>query len=309
VEVRVQEHQVDRAHRIRRDDAGNGVARIASRRNTGSSPTSIRRSTIRGWSQKTERRIAGTASKLFADRIPTRPFNGYAAQVASMYAGMDLRKVVLKWVPIAKGVVHALALLPCRLIGLKIYEVARTGDGLGADPVAAIEHFLGLWALRFLMLALAITPLRQLDEPTGAVRFRRMLGLYAFSTRAALQRVPRARPARYWTTIFAEIAKRPYITVGFTAWLLLLPLAITSTKGLDQAPRPQLGAPAQAGLRDRRARGAALLVAGEIRYPRARRCTRASSRCCWAGVRGSAGDKRRMAAPSAQPGEPTAGSR
>jgi sulfoxide reductase catalytic subunit YedY len=44
------------------------------------------------WSQKTERRIAGTASKLFAERIPTRPFNGYAPQVASLYAGMDLRK-------------------------------------------------------------------------------------------------------------------------------------------------------------------------------------------------------------------------
>jgi sulfoxide reductase heme-binding subunit YedZ len=140
--------------------------------------------------------------------------------------------VVLKWVPIAKGVVHALALLPAVWIGLKINEVAQTGNGLGADPVAEIEHFLGLWALRFLMLALAITPLRQLTNQPVLVRFRRMLGLYAFfyaSLHFGAYLVLDLRG--YWTTIFAEIAKRPYITVGFTAWLLLLPLAITSTKG------------------------------------------------------------------------------
>ncbi|MUV14767.1 sulfoxide reductase heme-binding subunit YedZ [Lysobacter sp. HX-5-24] len=134
--------------------------------------------------------------------------------------------------PIAKGVVHALALLPAVWIGLKINEVAQTGSGLGADPVAEIEHFLGLWALRFLMLALAITPLRQLTNQPVLVRFRRMLGLYAFfyaSVHFGAYLVLDLRG--YWTTIFAEIAKRPYITVGFTAWLLLVPLAITSTKG------------------------------------------------------------------------------
>ncbi|WP_156642132.1 sulfite oxidase heme-binding subunit YedZ [Noviluteimonas gilva] len=138
----------------------------------------------------------------------------------------------MKAVPIAKGVVHALALLPAVWIGLKINEVAQTGSGLGADPVAEIEHFLGLWALRFLMLALAITPLRQLTNQPVLVRFRRMLGLYAFfyaSVHFGAYLVLDLRG--YWTTIFAEIAKRPYITVGFTAWLLLVPLAITSTKG------------------------------------------------------------------------------
>ena len=140
--------------------------------------------------------------------------------------------MVLKAVPIAKGVVHALALLPAVWIGWKINEVAQTGSGLGADPVAEIEHFLGLWALRFLMIALAITPLRQLTNQPVLVRFRRMLGLYAFfyaSLHFSAYLVLDLRG--YWTTIFAEIAKRPYITVGFTAWLLLLPLAITSTKG------------------------------------------------------------------------------
>ena len=140
--------------------------------------------------------------------------------------------MVLKWVPIAKGVVHALALLPAAWIGLKVYEVAQTGDGLGADPVAAIEHFLGLWALRLLMLALAITPLRQLTNQPVLVRFRRMLGLYAFFYATVHFSAYLGLDLRgYWTQIFAEIVKRPYITVGFTAWLLLLPLAITSTTG------------------------------------------------------------------------------
>ncbi len=140
--------------------------------------------------------------------------------------------MVLKKVPIAKGIVHALALLPALWIGLKINQVAHTGNGLGADPVAAIEHFLGLWALRFLMLTLAITPLRQWTNQPVLVRFRRMLGLYAFfyaSVHLSAYLVLDLRG--YWTTIFAEIAKRPYITVGFAAWLLLVPLAITSTKG------------------------------------------------------------------------------
>ena len=133
----------------------------------------------------------------------------------------------------AKAVVHALALTPAAYLGTQVWEVARTGsDALGADPVAEIEHFLGLWALRFLMLALAITPLRQLTNQPVLVRFRRMLGLYAFFYACLHFSAFLVLDLRgYWTTIFAEIAKRPYITVGFTAWLLLLPLAITSTKG------------------------------------------------------------------------------
>jgi sulfoxide reductase heme-binding subunit YedZ len=140
--------------------------------------------------------------------------------------------VVLKPVPLAKVVIHGLALLPALWIGWKIREVALTGSGLGADPVAEIEHFLGLWALRFLMIALSITPLRQLTGQSVLLRFRRMLGLYAFFYATLHLSAYLVLDLRgYWTTIFEEIAKRPYITVGFTAWLLLLPLAITSTKG------------------------------------------------------------------------------
>jgi sulfoxide reductase heme-binding subunit YedZ len=134
---------------------------------------------------------------------------------------------------VAKAFVHLLALAPLAILLAQVWSVARTGgDALGADPVAEIEHRLGLWALRFLMLALAITPLRQLTGKPVLVRFRRMLGLYAFSYATLHLAAYLGLDLRgYWTQIFEEIAKRPYITVGFAAWLLLLPLAITSTTG------------------------------------------------------------------------------
>src|SRR5690606_12061389 len=91
---------------------------------------------------------------------------------------------------------------------------------------------LGLWALRMLMLALAITPLRQLTGQAALVRFRRMIGLYAFAYACLHFSAYLVLDLRgYWTLVFEDIAKRPYITVGFAAWLLLVPLAITSTKG------------------------------------------------------------------------------
>lgn len=133
----------------------------------------------------------------------------------------------------AKTVVHLLALLPAAILAWQFYDVWKSGsDALGADPVAEIEHRTGLWALRFLMIALAVTPLRQLSGQAVLVRFRRMLGLYAFFYASLHFAAYLGLDLRgYWTQIFEEIVKRPYITVGFSAWLLLLPLAVTSTKG------------------------------------------------------------------------------
>ena len=132
----------------------------------------------------------------------------------------------------AKAVVHLLALAPAALLGWQIRAEALTGSGgLGADPVAEIEHRLGLWALRFLMLTLAITPLRQLTRQPVLVRFRRLLDLYAFFYATLHLTAYLVLDLRgYWTQVFEEIAKRPYITVGFAAWLLLVPLALTSTQ-------------------------------------------------------------------------------
>ncbi|HET8818228.1 MAG TPA: protein-methionine-sulfoxide reductase heme-binding subunit MsrQ [Xanthomonadaceae bacterium] len=134
---------------------------------------------------------------------------------------------------IAKTVVHLAALAPMAILAWQVMDVARTGsNALGADPVAEIEHRLGLWALRLLMATLAVTPLRQLTGQPVLLRFRRMLGLYTFAYATLHFSAYLVLDLRgYWALIFEEIAKRPYITVGFSAWLLLLPLAITSTTG------------------------------------------------------------------------------
>ena len=134
----------------------------------------------------------------------------------------------------AKSALHALALLPLALLGWKVWQVFSGADidALGADPVAAIEHELGQWALRLLLLTLAVSPLRQLTGQSVLLRFRRMLGLYAFAYASlhfaawlALDLVGDL------SGIATEIVRRPFITVGFLAWLLLVPLAVTSTRG------------------------------------------------------------------------------
>lgn len=133
----------------------------------------------------------------------------------------------------AKALVHLACLAPLAELGWRVWDVARTGsDALGADPVAAVVHTLGLWALRMLVIALAVTPLRQWTGQPVLLRFRRMLGLYAFAYATLHFAAYLALDLRgYWMQVFEDIAKRPYITVGFAAWLLLLPLALTSTQG------------------------------------------------------------------------------
>jgi methionine sulfoxide reductase heme-binding subunit len=132
-----------------------------------------------------------------------------------------------------KAAVHAAALTPLAILSWQFVDVWRTGsDALGADPVAEIEHRLGIWALRLLLATLAITPLRQLTGQPVLVRFRRMLGLYAFAYASLHLAAYLALDLRgYWSLVFEEIIERPYITVGFAAWLLLVPLAVTSTTG------------------------------------------------------------------------------
>ncbi|HET8656862.1 MAG TPA: protein-methionine-sulfoxide reductase heme-binding subunit MsrQ [Longimicrobiaceae bacterium] len=105
-------------------------------------------------------------------------------------------------------------------------------DGLGADPVKAITHRTGWWTLFFLLVTLSITPLRRLTRWNRLAQYRRMLGLFAFfyATLHLLTYVVLDQTLDL-SYVGEDIAKRPYITIGFTAWLLLLPLALTSTKG------------------------------------------------------------------------------
>jgi methionine sulfoxide reductase heme-binding subunit len=101
---------------------------------------------------------------------------------------------------------------------------------LGADPVKKLEHECGTWALNFLLITLAVTPLRHLANLPHLPRLRRMLGLFAFFYVLLHFAVYLSLDLEFnFRTLFTDIAKRPYITIGFLALLLLIPLAVTST--------------------------------------------------------------------------------
>ena len=112
--------------------------------------------------------------------------------------------------------------------------------GLGANPIEAVNRFLGDWALRFLLIALAVTPVRDIFDWAGVMRWRRMLGLFAFFY-AVLHVSNYVGVDQFfdWREIWADVVHRKFITVGMIGLLLLVPLAATSTKGMIK----RLGAP------------------------------------------------------------------
>jgi sulfoxide reductase heme-binding subunit YedZ len=105
-------------------------------------------------------------------------------------------------------------------------------DGLGANPIEFITLRTGFWTLVLIMVTLAVTPVRRVTGWHRIIRFRRMLGLFAFFY-ATLHFLTYVTLDLFFdfSAVAADIVKRPYITVGFTAFLLLVPLALTSTKG------------------------------------------------------------------------------
>lgn len=115
--------------------------------------------------------------------------------------------------------------------------VALIWDGfhgaLGANPIEKITHITGQWALRFLLLTLFVTPARKLLGWQFLLRLRRMLGLYTFFY-ACLHFLTYLVLDQFFDfdEIAKDILKRPYITVGFTAFVLLIPLAVTSTNNM-----------------------------------------------------------------------------
>jgi sulfoxide reductase heme-binding subunit YedZ len=118
------------------------------------------------------------------------------------------------------------------LVPLGILVARALTANLGANPVEFIQHATGDWTLRFLVITLCITPLRKLLKLPDLIRFRRMLGLFAFFY-ACLHFLTYLGPDQSFdlAAIWKDIAKRPFITVGFAAFVLLIPLAITSTAG------------------------------------------------------------------------------
>jgi sulfoxide reductase heme-binding subunit YedZ len=112
-----------------------------------------------------------------------------------------------------------------------IYLVARAClDGLGANPIEKVTRSTGYWTLFFLMITLAVTPLRKLFGWNWPVRMRRMVALYAFFY-GSLHFLTYLVLDQFFDfpAIFADIVKRPYITVGFPSYVLMIPLALTST--------------------------------------------------------------------------------
>ena len=126
----------------------------------------------------------------------------------------------------AKPIAHLLCLAPfCLLL------VAAFNDALGANPVEKLTHETGEWTLRMLLATLSLSPLRQWTGVAGWIRFRRMLGLYGYFYCCCHFSIwfiadHSFNPA----SMIEDIVKRPYITLGFSAFLLLLPLAVTSNQ-------------------------------------------------------------------------------
>ncbi|MEX0691717.1 MAG: protein-methionine-sulfoxide reductase heme-binding subunit MsrQ, partial [Gemmatimonadales bacterium] len=134
---------------------------------------------------------------------------------------------VMRWRPWATTLVVAVAgLVPAARI-LRDWLMGRF-----TDPVDEITLRTGWWALFFLTATLAISPVRRITGWNALIRQRRTLGLLAF-TYATLHFSTYIVLDQFfgWSFILEDIAERPYITVGFTAWLLLLPMALTSTRG------------------------------------------------------------------------------
>jgi methionine sulfoxide reductase heme-binding subunit len=141
-------------------------------------------------------------------------------------------------VALSKPLVFAAALLPIARIA---YGILADPDMLGANPAEFIEHGTGDWALQFLLITLAISPLRRLTGWNALIRYRRMLGLFAFFYGVVhLSCYVTFDKVFDLGEIGRDILKRPYITVGFTALVLMTPLAVTSTKGWIR----RLGGPA-----------------------------------------------------------------
>ena len=130
--------------------------------------------------------------------------------------------------PWIKPVVFTLCLLP---LGWLVFALLT--DRLGANPIEELTRDSGEWTLRLLLITLCMTPLRRASGWSWPLRVRRMLGLFAFFY-ASMHLTTYLWLDQFfdWGEILRDIIKRPFITVGMTAFVLLLPLAVTSTNAM-----------------------------------------------------------------------------
>ncbi len=137
-----------------------------------------------------------------------------------------LRQIRLIWKP----AIFLLCLVPATLVITDAFEI--TGR-LGANPIEEIQDRFGIWAIRFIMITLSVTPLRHLTGWNWLVRFRRMFGLFTFFyvlmhflTWLILDQ------SLLLSAIAEDLTERPFITIGFAAFMLLTAMAVTSTNGV-----------------------------------------------------------------------------
>jgi sulfoxide reductase heme-binding subunit YedZ len=134
-----------------------------------------------------------------------------------------------------KVLVFVLCLVPVGLLAWKFFgahptDTSSWGEGLGANPLEVITHSTGDWTMRFLLITLAISPLRKITHQNWTIRFRRMLGLFAFFY-GTLHFVTYIWFDKSFVLkdMLADVAQRRFITVGFLGFVLMIPLALTST--------------------------------------------------------------------------------
>jgi sulfoxide reductase heme-binding subunit YedZ len=129
---------------------------------------------------------------------------------------------------ILKAIAFIACLAPLGSLGLDAYT-----DSLGANPIEVITRSTGTWTLTCLLITLSVTPLRKISGWNGLIKFRRMFGLFAFFY-ACLHFTTYIWLDQFFDLheIVKDVAKRPFITVGFASFASLIPLAITSTSGM-----------------------------------------------------------------------------
>ena len=142
---------------------------------------------------------------------------------------------------IAKLVVFCLLAVPLAVLAVDVWrEVQLPGSGFGPEPTEEVLHYLGQWGLRILLLTLAVSPASRLLRKPQLVRFRRMVGLWAFSyivLHFAAYLLSRAGNS-FEVILQITIAKVPFAVIGFYALVMLTPLAITSTRGWQRRLGP-----------------------------------------------------------------------
>jgi sulfoxide reductase heme-binding subunit YedZ len=162
-------------------------------------------------------------AKVMAAAFPRDGVKSSEANMLTRFARLQPRTL-----KVVKAVVFVLALLP--LLRLAVLTIQ---DALGANPVEFVIRSNGTWALTFLMITLAVTPLRKLTGMNWLLGLRRMLGLYAFFY-AVLHFLSYVWLDQWfdWASITRDIAKHKYVLVGFAGFLCLIPLAVTSTNAM-----------------------------------------------------------------------------